>query len=85
MQTSKRYIATKEHRHFCVGDVVEIKSKVTDVPSNLDRSKFGTKAIEVEAFVINKFGGTNHFIHHYNSTAFAELLQYLELKKDANS
>ena len=86
METLKKYIAIKEHRHFCEGDVVEIRSKVVDVPAGLDPDKFGKKAIEVEAFISYE-SGKNHFLHHYNSTMFADLLNYLKLaeKKDADT
>ena len=80
METLKKYVAVKDHKHFCVGDIVEIRSKVVNIPSNFDESKFGKQAIEVEAFITNPSGGggTNHFVHHYNSTRFAELLDHLQ-------
>jgi len=78
METLKKYVAVKDHKHFCVGDIVEIRSKVVNIPSNFDKSKFGNQAIKVEAFITNPSGGTNHFVHHHNSTGFAELLDHLQ-------
>jgi len=72
----QKYKVIKEHKHFEVGNVVEIETAIEGAP--LVSKTYGSKTIKVTAKIFRDGKQYNGFVHNYNPTMLKELMDCLQ-------